>query len=251
MGTANALAPETKAKIKELAAGGKGPAAISLELNIPKSTAADHIDHSSPRPQTDWTAERIATLEKLWQDGLSAGEITRHPLMRSFTRSAVIGKVHRLGLTRSADLNQQSRSRNCTGAHKGVLRPRRPKAEAQPRPKPKAVPAAILGPEAEASTVFGAVNPDPPVLRQVSATWSPANPVPMGDQRRGHCAWPIEIEGEPLKACNEPLDGRWCPAHRTIGTLKEPAHRRRDPSLGLGSAGWAPRRLLASRGGYE
>ncbi|WP_135210388.1 GcrA family cell cycle regulator [Vitreimonas flagellata] len=43
-----------------------------------------------------WTAERIATLGKLWSEGLSSGEIAR--ALGGVTRNAVIGKVHRLGL---------------------------------------------------------------------------------------------------------------------------------------------------------
>lgn len=42
-----------------------------------------------------WDDESAALLEKLWADGLSAGQIA--PRM-SKTRSAILGKVHRLGL---------------------------------------------------------------------------------------------------------------------------------------------------------
>lgn len=42
-----------------------------------------------------WTDERVATLQKLWQEGLSAGEIAKQ---LDITRNAVIGKAHRLNL---------------------------------------------------------------------------------------------------------------------------------------------------------
>jgi GcrA cell cycle regulator len=45
----------------------------------------------------DWTTERINTLTKLWGGGLSTREIG---LRLSVTKNAVVGKVHRLGLSK-------------------------------------------------------------------------------------------------------------------------------------------------------
>lgn len=47
-----------------------------------------------------WTDTRIETLKKLWADGLSASQVAAE--LGGVTRSAVIGKVHRLGLARRA-----------------------------------------------------------------------------------------------------------------------------------------------------
>src|SRR2546430_17722184 len=44
-----------------------------------------------------WTDERVETLKKLWTDGLSASQIAAE--LGGITRNAVIGKVHRLGLS--------------------------------------------------------------------------------------------------------------------------------------------------------
>jgi GcrA cell cycle regulator len=44
-----------------------------------------------------WTDERVETLKKLWADGLSASQIAAE--LGGVTRNAVIGKVHRLGLS--------------------------------------------------------------------------------------------------------------------------------------------------------
>ena len=44
-----------------------------------------------------WTDERVELLKKLWQDGLSASQIAGE--LGGITRNAVIGKVHRLGLS--------------------------------------------------------------------------------------------------------------------------------------------------------
>lgn len=44
-----------------------------------------------------WTDERVELLKKLWNDGLSASQIAAE--LGGITRNAVIGKVHRLGLS--------------------------------------------------------------------------------------------------------------------------------------------------------
>ncbi|MGF1544387.1 MAG: GcrA family cell cycle regulator [Parvularculaceae bacterium] len=44
-----------------------------------------------------WTDERVELLKKLWSEGLSASQIATK--MGGVTRNAVIGKVHRLGLS--------------------------------------------------------------------------------------------------------------------------------------------------------
>ena len=44
-----------------------------------------------------WTDERVELLKKLWADGQSASEIAGE--LGGITRNAVIGKVHRLGLS--------------------------------------------------------------------------------------------------------------------------------------------------------
>jgi GcrA cell cycle regulator len=51
-----------------------------------------------------WTDERVETLKKLWLDGLSASQIAKH--LGGVTRNAVIGKVHRLGLSGRAAPSQ-------------------------------------------------------------------------------------------------------------------------------------------------
>ncbi len=44
-----------------------------------------------------WTDERVEILKKLWAEGLSASQIASE--LGGVTRNAVIGKVHRLGLS--------------------------------------------------------------------------------------------------------------------------------------------------------
>ena len=55
-----------------------------------------------------WTEERVSTLKKLWLDGLSASQIAKQ--LGGVTRNAVIGKVHRLGLSGRATPSQPART---------------------------------------------------------------------------------------------------------------------------------------------
>ena len=47
-----------------------------------------------------WTDERVEVLKKLWGEGQSASQIAKE--LGGVTRNAVIGKVHRLGLSNRA-----------------------------------------------------------------------------------------------------------------------------------------------------
>ena len=54
-----------------------------------------------------WTDERVESLKKLWHDGLSASQIAKQ--LGGVTRNAVIGKVHRLGLSGRAAPSKPAR----------------------------------------------------------------------------------------------------------------------------------------------
>ena len=56
-----------------------------------------------------WTEERVELLKKLWADGLSASQIAAE--LGGITRNAVIGKVHRLGLSGRAKSPSSSAAR--------------------------------------------------------------------------------------------------------------------------------------------
>jgi GcrA cell cycle regulator len=66
-----------------------------------------------------WTDERVTVLKKLWLEGLSASQIAKQ--LGGVTRNAVIGKVHRLGLSGRAAPSQPSRP---------AYRPQRPRPAA-------------------------------------------------------------------------------------------------------------------------
>src|ERR1700735_1622401 len=64
-------------------------AQMILASGIPASSGRD--------ANMSWTDERVELLKKLWSDGLSASQIAGE--LGGITRNAVIGKVHRLGLS--------------------------------------------------------------------------------------------------------------------------------------------------------
>ena len=70
-----------------------------------------------------WTDDRVTTLKKLWLDGLSASQIAKQ--LGGVTRNAVIGKVHRLGLSGRAAPSQPARP---------ILKAPRPARPAPPAP---------------------------------------------------------------------------------------------------------------------
>jgi len=61
------------------------------------------------KQKMSWTDERVDLLRKLWTEGLSASQIAAE--LGGVTRNAVIGKVHRLGLSGRAKPAQSAASR--------------------------------------------------------------------------------------------------------------------------------------------
>lgn len=72
-----------------------------------------------------WNDERVDLLKKLWADGLSASQIAGR--LGGVTRNAVIGKVHRLGLSGRATTSRMKSHRpraRTTQAVKRLMKPR-------------------------------------------------------------------------------------------------------------------------------
>lgn len=98
-----------------------------------------------------WTDERVEQLKKLWAEGLSASRIAAE--LGGVTRNAVIGKVHRLGLSgrvKTSTTPQQRPRRNArpNGPQRPASGPMTIgatalKADPAPRPEPKAEPAPV------------------------------------------------------------------------------------------------------------
>lgn len=70
-----------------------------------------------------WNDERVEALKKLWAEGLSASQIASR--IGGVTRNAVIGKVHRLGLSGRAPTSRTTTAR----PRPRIAAPRRPAAK--------------------------------------------------------------------------------------------------------------------------
>jgi GcrA cell cycle regulator len=108
-----------------------------------------------------WTDERVETLKKMWAEGQSASQIAKE--LGGVTRNAVIGKVHRLGL-----------SNRVAGPAKDEA-PAPEVAAAPPRPEPVAAP--VKAPEparaAEPRPVSPPVEKPQSVAAQVASNVTP------------------------------------------------------------------------------
>src|SRR5262245_17692297 len=123
-----------------------------------------------------WTDERVETLKKLWADGLSASQIAAE--LGGITRNAVIGKVHRLGLSGRAKSPSSAAPRpRKARAHPHMLRVARP---------------AMRGNTALAHAYELEVEPEPELVDNI---------IPLGQRRTLleltalTCRWPIGDPG--------------------------------------------------------
>ena len=79
-----------------------------------------------------WSEERVAILKKMWLEGSSASEIAKE--LGNITRNAVIGKVHRLGMS-NRDTNNLKSGSSKSNAKKSVRRGRPPKVNKEEKKK--------------------------------------------------------------------------------------------------------------------
>lgn len=138
-----------------------------------------------------WTEERVEQLKKLWAEGLSASQIAR--TMGDVTRNAVIGKVHRLGLSGRATTNRADRPRRAT----------------IPKPMPKPV---VAEPEAVVEATLE--NGDFATVMTLSSTM---------------CRWPIGDPGSnEFHFCGNKTEAAspYCEAH--VRMAYQPSQNRRD-----------------------
>ena len=54
--------------------------------------------NATPNDKMPWTDDRVEQLKRMWSEGLTASQIAAR-IGQGVTRNAVIGKVHRLGLS--------------------------------------------------------------------------------------------------------------------------------------------------------
>lgn len=140
-----------------------------------------------------WTDDRIETLRKLWADGLSASQIAT--ALGGVSRNAVIGKIHRLGLSGRVKAPPRTQA------------PRRLGAAVCPAQQPRAMAAA-------AAVVRVVERPLPALLPQVQPQMM-AEVVPfvrgvtLFDLGPQQCRWPL---GDPGAG-----DFKFCGAHTGAG----------------------------------
>ncbi|MEM9062471.1 MAG: GcrA family cell cycle regulator [Pseudomonadota bacterium] len=126
-----------------------------------------------------WTDERVEKLKELWTEGMSASQIAK--VLGGVTRNAVIGKVHRLGLSNRSGGDDSKPSEA-------------PKAKAAAAPKAAPEPAKPAAPEpvkAEAPAPAPVVRRTPPVIRDATQPRAPGAPTPEEEAARATLA---EIE---------------------------------------------------------
>ena len=97
-------------------------------------------------PSPTWPPAAVAILRQMWADGEAASAIAER-LGRGLTRCSVLGKVHRLGLSRSESRTRIAGPKISAAERKRRYRAKK-RAEAQkpmfaPRPPPEPAPVAI------------------------------------------------------------------------------------------------------------
>ncbi|MEP2783435.1 MAG: GcrA family cell cycle regulator [Pseudoruegeria sp.] len=190
-----------------------------------------------------WTDERVEVLKKMWNEGQSASQIAKE--LGGVTRNAVIGKVHRLGLS----------NRTGGGGSKAASK-EKPAAAAKPAPKPKPTPkpaapraekpATTAAPAATEKAIvpirkaiIPAGQPLPPqpsaneispeALASVREVEKKAKRLGLMDLTERTCKWPI---GDPASSdfwfCGLSVQtGKpYCEAH--VGVAFQPMSSRRD-----------------------
>lgn len=143
-----------------------------------------------------WTEDRVGALKKLWLEGQSASQIAK-ALGGGVTRNAVIGKVHRLGLSGRAAPSQPART---------TFRPTRP------RPAPAAQPSAPRRIEAAQPRLAVPTPPAPPPAPDLPGT---ATVMTLGAHM---CKWPIgDPSSREFSFCGRRAsEGVYCVEHARV-----------------------------------
>jgi GcrA cell cycle regulator len=198
-----------------------------------------------------WTDERVETLKRMWAEGQSASQIAKE--LGGVTRNAVIGKVHRLGLSNRVGGKDDEEEGGAAPAAPAATRldptPRAepaPQRAETPRPAPAAAAAAAAAQPASNVTplpirkaIIPAGQPLPPqpslneispeALASVREVEKRARKLTLMELTERTCKWPI---GDPATDdfwfCGLPsLPGKpYCEAH--VGVAFQPMSARRD-----------------------
>lgn len=143
-----------------------------------------------------WTDDRVEQLKKLWSDGLSASQIAAE--IGGVTRNAVIGKVHRLGLSGRG----KTKAANSQRPRKATRAPSAPTPiSQQPAPRSTVMLAPVPAPLAIEPAQQTAIADDVaiPISERIT----------IMDLRESMCRWPM---GDPTKP-----EFRFCGARSVTG----------------------------------
>jgi GcrA cell cycle regulator len=162
-----------------------------------------------------WTEDRVEVLTKLWAEGLSASQIAKQ--LGGVTRNAVIGKVHRLGLSgRAKPSNPAKKAARKTATTARARVTRAPSAPRKPR-----------------QAVAAAPPPPPPIEAKPMANGKYATMMTIRDHM---CKWPIGDPGQSeFRFCGrktEDKDEPYCTAHSRVAY--QPSRRRGGGVRALG-----------------
>jgi len=161
--------------------------------------------------ETGWSEDRVTTLKSLWLDGLSASQVAK--ALGGVTRNAVIGKIHRLGLSGRAVPSAPARPVRTSI-------PRSPRRVAAPRPRPPVRHTPLpASPEAPPE--------GPGLVSSMAALGAHA------------CKWPIgDPKASSFSFCGRLANGPYCPAHKAQAFRPGTAWRAdRDPVVRRALAG--------------
>jgi GcrA cell cycle regulator len=198
-----------------------------------------------------WTDERVETLKRMWGEGQSASQIAKE--LGGVTRNAVIGKVHRLGLSNRVGGKDEDEETALAAPAPSAPTAARPEPAA-PRPEPpapraeppraavppsSAAPASNVTPLPLRKAIIPAGQPLPPqpslneispeALASVREVEKRAKRLTLMELTERTCKWPI---GDPATDdfwfCGLPsLPGKpYCEAH--VGVAFQPMSARRD-----------------------
>ncbi len=190
-----------------------------------------------------WTDERVELLKKMWGEGQSASQIAKE--LGGVTRNAVIGKVHRLGLSNRATGGAKADAKAKPAAAKPAAKPKAPPTKPAAKPAPAAEPAAAPAPAAKPAPIparkqiIPAGQPLPPqpsaneispeALAKVSEVEKKSKKISLMELTERTCKWPV---GDPATDdfwfCGLPVQAGkpYCEAH--VGVAFQPMSSRRD-----------------------
>ena len=176
-----------------------------------------------------WTDERVEQLRKLWLDGKSASQIAAE-LANGITRNAVIGKVHRLGLSGRVKTPGQQAPRPRPAAKpqtspqshgSGHSQRATPTMTRQSAPQTRGATALAFAPRAEVETIL---RPTEEVVIPMSER------VTIMELKESMCRWPLGDPATPeFRYCGSksPIGDTYCGHHARIA-YQPSQDRRRD-----------------------